>query len=103
MFRMFSRYACVLVLSFTALSTGCADDEGTSAARAPARCEQLREHLADMRVASVTVDQEQHRRAIARSLDPLIASCASFTDEAIDCALDAASSDDAARCLATAR
>ena len=74
--------------------------EGTEAQRR-LRCTELREHLAEVRVAEVTVDREKHRRAISRALgDGFVETCRGFGEASIECGLAAADHATAAECLA---
>jgi hypothetical protein len=58
-------------------------------------CERLRDHLIDVRMQSVTADQDQHRIALRSALDDsFITSCVESTDRSyLHCALAATSSD----------
>lgn len=60
------------------------------------RCERLRDHLVDVRLADATgVDKEAHRAAMKQALgDRFIARCADLDDAHLDCAF--AASDNAA-------
>ncbi len=53
-------------------------------------CEQLRAHMVELRMQTVTADHAQHRDAIHRSLEPVVATCAeSTTREQLRCSLAA--------------
>jgi hypothetical protein len=65
------------------------------------RCSELREHVVDLRVASATVDREQHRNALRNALgDRFVADCVgSYTVAAVECGLAAHDNDEIATCL----
>ena len=65
------------------------------------RCSELREHVVDLRVASATVDREQHRNALRNALgDKYVNDCVhTYTVGAIECALATRDNDEIAQCL----
>ncbi|MDX2094206.1 MAG: hypothetical protein SFX73_40620 [Kofleriaceae bacterium] len=83
---------------------GCSgDDEDANTARR-SRCEQVRNHLVELRLASATnVDVAAHRTALRRALgDEFIARCeTSMSDAVVSCALAASDSAGAAACNAS--
>lgn len=67
------------------------------------RCEQLREHVVDLRLASVIdvdVDVAKHRIAMVRALgDDFVTTCVDkLTNEQLECALTATDAQAVARC-----
>jgi hypothetical protein len=73
----------------------------------PRRCERLRDHLVDLRLATASgltrAEIEQHRVTMQTSLDArFIASCAErMTDEQLACALRADNAQAASACTST--
>lgn len=63
-------------------------------------CEQLREHLIDIRLAdAVNVDKESHREAMRQALGrDFLSRCSQLGDAAVTCALVAPDSASAAAC-----
>lgn len=49
------------------LASGCSEEHGSAGSRE--RCEDLRDRLVDLRMASVTTDREAHRASLRASLD----------------------------------
>lgn len=100
------RRASWLAVLFTTLaacdvSESDLSQDGTEAQRR-LRCTELREHLAEVRVAAVTVDREKHRRAISRALgDGFVETCLGYGEASIECGLAAADHATAAGCLAS--
>jgi predicted protein tyrosine phosphatase len=86
----------LLVLLLVASCDGERDIESTELTR----CEQLRDHLIDLRLAdAVHVDKAAHREAMRTALgDDFAASCSKLRDDVIDCALGASDSTAAAAC-----
>lgn len=75
------------------LVAACSGDDG--AASRQARCERLRDHVIDLRLASVqNVNVEAHREAMRRALgDDFVTSCAAtMSDKKLTCALSASDS-----------
>ncbi len=72
-----------------ALTAGCSTGGAERVGRGD--CERLRDHLVDVRMASVTADHEQHRRAIRTALgDGFLSSCLDLTTESqLRCSLKA--------------
>lgn len=66
-----SRWFRSVEMAFVAVAGGLlgCGDAGNDEARARANCEQLRERVVDLRMASVAADREQHRAAIRHALD----------------------------------
>lgn len=86
---------------------GCAsgEDHAPASAPAPVPCELLRDHLVDLRLASVgtpgePIDIDAHRRAMQAALgDGFVSSCKTNVAQAtIDCELAAGSLDAANAC-----
>ena len=97
--RPATRYA--LLLLATAALTSCSSD--TDAGRVGRDdCAQLRDHLVDLRMESVTADHDQHRAALRSSLGAsFISSCLELTTEPqLRCALQAADAQALAACAA---
>ncbi len=93
----------LLVLLFV---VGCGTEEADDApGPAPVtRCERLREHLVDLRLAGVeSIDKEAHRTAhVAAMGSDFLAACANLPDASITCALQARDGASAAACSAGA-
>jgi len=70
---------------------GCGTEDADEAPPPMTRCEQLREHLVDLRLAGVvSIDREAHRAAqLAAMGSDFLASCARLPDASITCALEA--------------
>ena len=88
-----------LLFMALAVLTGCdGDDEVATPRLSP--CEQLREHLIDLRLAdAMHVDKDAHREAMRDALGTdFLASCEKFGDETVACALAATDSSGAAAC-----
>lgn len=87
----------VLVLVF-----GCGTEEANeSPDPTPAtRCEQLRMHLVDLRLAGVeSIDKEAHRRVHVDAMgNDFLTACGAMPDATITCALEAPDSVSAAAC-----
>jgi len=85
------------------LLLSCADNSDNGAAEAR-RCEQLRDHLVEIRLADVHiatgVDREAHRVAMKTALGgEFVASCTSkLTESQVNCALRATDTAGAAAC-----
>lgn len=97
------RVIAVVAIVLCACSGG--DDEATAASR-QARCERLRDHVIDLRLASATnVDVAAHRQAMRQALgDDFVTACTgTMTEAQVDCALAAADSDAVTACSKTKR
>lgn len=81
----------VIVSTWFSLTACSSDSEAISRKD----CERLREHLIDVRMQSVTADQDQHRVALRSALDEsFITSCVESNGSTyLQCALAAADSD----------
>jgi len=92
---------CALMLALFVSCAGNSDDSGL--AEGP-RCEQLRDHLVDIRLAdahvATGVDREAHRAAMKTSLgSEFVASCTGkLTESEVSCALRATDAAGAAAC-----
>ena len=64
-------------------------------------CERMRDHLVELRMQSVTADQDQHRIAIRSALDEsFVSACVENTTESqLHCALTAKDTDALAACV----
>lgn len=81
------------------LLLACASGEDAPATVPRRDCEQLREHLVELRLAGVTTDREQHRRALEHSLgDDFLASCQALPRAHVQCARAAADTSALAAC-----
>lgn len=95
---------CVLV--FLVGCGGSDDDEAVTTAR---RCERLRDHVVELRLADINpetgVDREAHRKAMTQALgDDFIAGCKTkLSEPQLDCALAAADPASAAACTTASR
>ena len=81
------RWPTVIAL-FLLASCSSSSDDGADPRR---RCEQLRDHLIDVRLAASDIDLTAHRAAMKQALgDHFVDACASkMTGDQIRCALDA--------------
>jgi hypothetical protein len=77
----------------------CGDDQDDAQVELT-RCERLREHLIDVRLATATnVDHAAHREVMQAALgSDFLASCEKLDDDVVDCALAAPDSSSAAAC-----
>lgn len=89
----------------TSVSVGCAGITDEDGVAARARCEKLRDHVVDLRLADATgVDTNAHRVAMLHALgDDFVASCSKLARRQVDCALDARDSAAAAACSSSSR
>jgi hypothetical protein len=81
--------------------TACGGGDDNDSSSHERRCEQLRDHLVDLRLGSIDkADLEKHRRVMRRALgESFVASCTStITEDAITCALSATDVSAAAAC-----
>jgi hypothetical protein len=88
MLRMPLRHQLISIAAgLWAGASGC----GSEPTRVTAReCESLRDHLVEMRLATVTADVEQHRAALRASLSAFVSTCVSdITSEQLKCAMAA--------------
>lgn len=86
------------VVVTVALIFACGDDRPD--AKPETRCEQLREHLIDLRLAdAMHVDKDAHREALRGSMgNEFLTSCAKLSDQVVACGLTASDSTTAAAC-----
>jgi hypothetical protein len=90
-----------LVVAMTMAVSGCGGSEPREGDEPSRRCERMRDHLVDLRLADATGIDREGSRALMRSAlgDDFIDSCArTLTTEQIECALRAASAELAAAC-----
>lgn len=82
-----------------ALVVACEGDEAEEPSRL-SPCEQLREHMIDLRLAdAMRVDKDAHREALRGALGAsFIVGCEKLSDESLACALAAPDSASAAAC-----
>jgi hypothetical protein len=84
---------------------GCSGEEsGEASDQAPlTRCEQMRAHLVDLRLAGVvSIDKEAHREAhIAAMGSGFLAACDKLPEQAVTCALEASDSASVVACSST--
>jgi hypothetical protein len=87
-----------------AFVVGCDGDED-EASLPLTPCEQLRDHLIDLRLAdAVNVDNAAHHEALRTAMgSDFVASCSKLGDGEIRCALQASDSTTAAACASTKR
>jgi hypothetical protein len=95
-----NRAVWILLVSIVVVFGACAsrDEDGRAST---SRCEKLRDHLVDLRLADASgVDREAHRKVMQRALgDDFVTSCTSSLSGAqIKCALDAKTLSDATSC-----
>lgn len=88
----FAQVFTLVIVSASLSLTACSSDSEPISRK---DCERLREHLIDVRMQSVTADQDQHRIALRSSLDDsFITSCVETNSAAyLQCALAAVDSD----------
>ncbi len=83
------------------LLMGCAGDAQDDGVATRKRCEKLRDHLVELRLADASgIDHAAHREAMQRALgDDFIGSCtSSLTPTQVTCALDAKDTASATSC-----
>ncbi len=89
----------VLVLAFV---LGCGTEDGDDSPESvPAtRCQRLREHLVDLRLAGVeSIDKEAHRKIHIDAMgNDFLTACGTMSDATITCALGAPDSARAVAC-----
>ncbi|MFN0246895.1 MAG: hypothetical protein ACKV2T_08295 [Kofleriaceae bacterium] len=87
------------------LMVGCSGDAGDEDEPRPrlTPCEQLRDHLIDLRLAdAVNVDKKAHRESLRTAMGAnFVESCSKLGDDAIRCAMQANDSTTAAACAGT--
>lgn len=84
---------------------GCGTEEADSPESVPTtRCERLREHLVDLRLAGVeSIDKEAHRKIHIDAMgNEFLTACGTMSDATITCALEAPDSAGAVACSAGA-
>ena len=88
-----------IMIVFALASASCGSGDETEAATAR-QCEQLRDHLVELRLQDASIDGAKHRAAIRQSLgDGFIDTCtAQVTRDQIRCALAASDAPDALEC-----
>lgn len=84
---------------FALASASCGSGDETEAATAR-QCEQLREHLVELRLQGANIDVAAHRAAIKQSLgENFVDTCtAQMTRDQVRCALAASDAPDALEC-----
>jgi len=85
-----------------ALIASCGGDDDVAVRQSP--CEQLREHLVDLQLATGSnIDREAHRANLRQSLGrDFLATCATLSDAEVACALDAPDTSSATACATRA-
>lgn len=88
-----------IMIVFALASASCGSGDETEAATAR-QCEQLRDHLVELRLQGTNLDVAAHRAAIRQSLgDDFVGTCtAQMTRDQIRCALAASDAPDALEC-----
>lgn len=88
------------ILLVLILVAACGEEQDTFTEN-QTRCEQLREHMIDLRLAdAVKVDKAAHREAMREALgSAFLSSCVQLGERSVDCALDAPDAAGAAACL----
>lgn len=78
----------------------CSCDGGPSPNPSQRECARLRDHLIDLRMADVTIDQAQHRHALELAMgDAFVAQCAeSMSGASVRCAMSARAATELAAC-----
>lgn len=94
---------CVMFLALAASTTACDDAEPDAASPARVSCMDVRARIAELRTADLTVDREQHRRALADGLgDRFLQECERLDEDTRRCVLGAPDHAAADVCLAAA-
>lgn len=98
--RTLLSFSC-LVSGLAVVSIGCGADEPSPRPR----CEQLRDHLIDVRLANMdAADREAHRTTMRASLDgEFMAQCAKLPTTRVNCALAASDAAGVRACTGGAR
>lgn len=93
-----SRVLAVAVVASAIVAPACtSEDSGAARTR---RCEQLRDHLVELRLAGRTADLDAHRAALKQTLgDTFVRECSSdLSSNQISCALASTDSKHAMEC-----
>ncbi len=87
------------ILAVLILVAACGDDQDIETPEL-SRCEQLRDHLIDLRLADTArVDKDAHRVAMRNALGKsFLDECARLPEREIDCAFEATDSSTVAAC-----
>jgi hypothetical protein len=86
---------CALLVALCA----CASESAEPAELTRKDCERLRDHLIELRMESVTADQEQHRMALRAAMDGFVPRCQNETStDQLQCGLLAKDSHALAGC-----
>lgn len=86
------------------LMASCGGDDGADAVPRETPCEQLRDHLIDLRLADAKhVDQAAHRDAMKQAMGgDFLASCAKLGSPQINCVIESADLTSASACATRA-
>lgn len=94
---------CVMLIALAASTVACDGAEPDASAPERASCVDVRARVAELRTAELTIDREQHRRALADGLgDRFLQECERLDDDTRRCVLGAADHVAADACLAAA-
>jgi hypothetical protein len=87
-----------MIVALACASSSCGTGDETAATNR--QCEQLRDHVVELRLDGVTVDAEKHRATLRRAIgDDFIEKCtADLTRDQIRCGLGATDSKTALEC-----
>jgi hypothetical protein len=87
------------ILSVLIIVAACGEEQDVVQAE-PTRCEQLREHLIDIRLSTAPkADRDGHRDAMRNALGSgFLAECGQMSSRELDCAIEATDFNDAAAC-----
>lgn len=90
----------IVLVSMLAVWVGCEGDPDEDPARRVSPCEQLRDHLIDLRLAdAMHVDKDAHREALRMAMgSDFLEGCSKLSDDAISCVLEAHDSTTASAC-----
>ena len=88
------------ILLVLILVAACGEDQDVAETAELTRCERLRDHLIDLRLAEATnVDKDAHREAMRNALGTsFLGECARMPESDRDCALEATDTNAAAAC-----
>jgi hypothetical protein len=91
---------CILSATIIVVLAACGSEPSPEQESAQPSCEKYREHLLDVRVASLSTHREKHRAALARSLgDGFVADCERrLTQADLDCAMAATTTEQLHAC-----